>query len=410
MPDVRSVSLGLYVGIGARYESEQEAGVSHFLEHMVFKGCEGWPSALDIAREVEGRGGYLNASTGYEATSYWVRIGARFWKKGLHLLSNMVRFPLLDAEEFEIERGVILDEIAMYRDVPEDRVAQLSGQALWDGHPLGRDIAGEPESVSALTVDALRSFHARAYRPESAVLAAAGAVKPDELVEAAATYLGDWRAEGQRPTFDPAPQTLTLPRYRLQIQNTEQAHLQLAAPGLSRFHPDRFALSLLHAILGDGMISLLWQRLREQLGLAYNIGSYVNMFADSGSIGVYGGCDARRLFKMLDEINLVWRHLQEQPLDENLLQQYREYVKGRLELSSEDSAAVAAWWGGQLIYGRIPPLTLDQALAEIDAVQPEDIQRLAQQLWRPERLALAYVGPLESEQRLAEWLSGPVPA
>ena len=211
--------------------------------------------------------------------------------------------------------------------------------------------------------------------------------------------------EDPAPTPAPAPTLETRPRQRIQIRPSEQAHLQLAVPGLPRDHPDRYALSLLDTLIGDGMSSRLWQRLREELGLAYNIGSYASMYADSGVVGVYGGCDARRLFEALDETMAVWRSVQDAPVPEEELQRFKEYSKGRLELSSEDSSAVAAWWGRQLAVG-MEPLTLDQVLAEIEAVCAEDIQRLAQELWQPQSLTLAYVGPLESENQLVDWLMG----
>lgn len=406
MPFVRSVSMGLYLRVGSRYEAAHEAGISHFLEHMVFKGCAGWPTALDIANEIEGRGGYLNASTGQEFTSYWVRVGARHWRRSLELLAAMTQHPTLDAEEFERERGVILDEIAMYRDVPEDYVGQLSSEAMWGDHPLGREIAGAPETVEALTPAALRDHHLRSYRPDAAVLTVAGAIAADDLQAAATACFGAWKGnDGPLPAFLPAPHLQAAPRHRIQIRDSEQAHLQLAVPGLPREHPDRFGLSVLNALAGDGMSSWLWQRLREQRGLAYNIGSYVSMFADGGSLGVYGGCDAERLFETLDETAAVWRDLQAQPVAETELQHFKEYMKGRLELSSEDSSAVASWWGRQMA-ARSELQTLDEVLAAIDAVTAADVLRLAQDLWQPQRLTLAYVGPLSDEKTLVDWLIG----
>ena len=181
MPAVRSVSMGLYLQAGSRYERAEETGICHFLEHMLFKGCRGWPTALEIANEIEGRGGYLNASTGQEYTSVWVKIGARHWLRGLELVASMVQHPLLAADEVERERGVIIDEIDMYRDLPEDYVSLLSGQALWGDHPLGREVAGEKETVAAITAEMLRAYHRRAYRPAGAVLALAGAIDPAEV-------------------------------------------------------------------------------------------------------------------------------------------------------------------------------------------------------------------------------------
>ena len=406
MPAVRSVSMGLYIKVGSRYEDITEAGVSHFIEHMLFKGCQGWPTALDIAKEIEGRGGYLNASTSHEFTTYWIKIGARHWRQGLRLLADMVQKPLLRSEEIKLERGVILDEIYMYRDVPEDLVSQLSNQAMWGDNPLGREIAGEIETVSALTPQVLRDFHARAYRPERAVLTIAGAIDAAEVQDFLDAHFGDWRSEGDPPTLKPAPDLAAHPRHRIAIRSSEQAHLQLAVPGLPRLHPDRYALSLLSTILGDGMTSRLWQRLREERGLAYSIGSYVSMFADSGVMGVYGGCDAKRLFETLVETMAVWSDLQQTFVPEQELQRFKEYIKGRMELSSEDSTAVAAWWGRQIATD-IEPLTLDQVLNRLEAVTAADIQRMALSLWRPQHLTLAYVGPLDSEERLVDWLMKP---
>ena len=406
IPCVRSLAMGLYLQIGARYERDEEAGVSHFLEHMVFKGCRGWPTALEIANAVEGRGGYLNASTSYEFTSFWIKVGARHWRESLKLLASMIQRPLLDPDEMERERGVILDEIAMYRDVPEDLVGQLGNKAMWGEHPLGREIAGELETVAALSRDALRAFHARAYRPERAVLTLAGAMDPAAMRRAVEEEFGSWQGEGQPPEMLPAPPAPAHPRYRIRKRDSEQAHLQLAVPGLPRLHPQRFVLRLLNVMAGEGMSSRLWQHLREEQGLAYNIGSFTSTFHDAGVLGVYGGCDADRLFQTLDGVSAVWQEMQERPAPEEELNRFKEYLRGRTELASEDTASVAAWWGSQLAAGA-EPLSLDQTLAEIDAVTPEDIQQLAQKLWRQDKLALGYVGPMDSEQRLIDWLTQP---
>ncbi len=402
---VRSVAIGIYVKVGSRYERQEEAGTSHFLEHMVFKGCQGWPTALAIANAIEGRGGYLNASTSQEFTTFWIKIGARHWREGLYLLASMVQTPLLDPEEMERERGVILDEIAMYRDIPEDLVAQLSNEAMWNGHPLGREIAGGLETVSTLSRTALQSFHARAYRPERTVLTLAGNLNEQEMKDAIAAAFGDWQGRGRPPQMTPAPTAPASPRYRIVMRPSEQAHLQLAAPGLPRLHPQRFTLRLLNVVAGEGMSSRLWQRLRETQGLAYNIGSFVNAFHDAGVLGVYGGCDATRLFEALNGIMSIWRELQESPISHEELDRFKDYLRGRTELASEDPMGVAAWWGQQLATGA-EPLMLDQALAQIDAVTPEDIQRLAQALWLPQKLSLAYVGTLENEELLVSWLEG----
>lgn len=403
MPNVRSVSMGLYIPVGSRYEAAAQAGISHFLEHMLFKGCAGWPTALAIANEIEGRGGYLSASTGQEYINLWIKIGARHWRQALGLLAQMTQQPLLDAAEYARERNVILDEIAMNRDEPEDYVSQLSSQALWGDHPLGREIAGEPDTVMALDVAMLRAFHRQSFQPGSVVLTLAGALTLTEVMQAVAAEFGAWNGAAARPTFLSAPSLPDHPRWRVHARSTDQGHVQLAAPGLARTSPDRFALRLLHVLLGDGMSSRLWQRVREELGLAYNIGSYLSSYADSGVFGVYGGCDPRRLFEMLAAIQEVWRQVQQIPISAAELQHCKEYTKGRLELASEDSSSVAAWWGWQTATG-MQPLTLDETLAAIDAVTAADVQRLAQQIWRPQALTLAYVGPAATEAQLVDWL------
>ncbi len=328
MLSVRSVSIGLYIKVGSRYEQDSAAGASHFIEHMLFKGCGQWPTAMDIATEIEGRGGYLNASTSHEFTTYWVKIGSRHWQASLRLLANMVRDPFLRSEEIELERSVILDEIYMYRDVPEDLVSQLSNQAMWGDNPLGREIAGEIETVSSLSPQFLRDFHARAYQPDRAVLTIAGAIDVAEVEAFVTDQFGDWQSNGVTATLIPAPDLVAQPRHRIAIRPSEQAHLQLAVPGLPRHHSDRYALNLLNAILGDGMTSRLWQRLREELGLAYSIGSYLSMYTDSGVVGVYGGCDAKRLFEALGETMNVWSDLQQTAVSTQELQRFKEYIKG----------------------------------------------------------------------------------
>jgi len=404
MPHVRSVSMGLYIPIGSRYEEAAQAGISHFLEHMLFKGCQGWPTALTIANEIEGRGGYLNASTSQEFISLWVKVGTRHWRQALSLLAGMAQQPLLDPAECLRERGVILEEIAMNRDEPEDFVSQLSSQALWGDHPLGREIAGEAETVMGLDAESLRAFHQHTFHCGGMVLTLAGAIGMAEVVSAAAAEFGPAVAASARPTFLPAPHLPDHPRWRVHNRATDQAHVQLAVPGLPRNSPDRFALRLLDVLVGDGMSSRLWQRVREDLGLAYSIGSYRAAYADSGVFGVYGGCDARRLYQMLDAIQAVWRQVQEAPISADELQHCKEYIKGRMELASEDSSSVAAWWGWQAATGT-EPWTLDQTLAAIDAVTAADVQRLAQQIWRPQALTLAYVGPRPNEKKLTKWLA-----
>lgn len=402
MPAVRSVSMSVYMRVGSRHETADTVGVAHFIEHLLFKGSHDWSTALAIANEIEGRGGYMNASTSRELTVYWLQVGAGFWRNGVALLADMLQRPLFAAEEIEKERGVILDEIRMYHDVPEDWVSQLCSEAMWCDHPLGRDIAGTIDSVSDISPARIREFHVRSYRPGSTVMVMAGAIDSQEVLAAVRSAFGPWSGNGTPPEMVPAPAQGPVARCRIEVRPTEQAHLQMAAPGLSRSSPQRFTLDVLTTILGDGMISRLWQRLREEMGVAYNIGSYRGMYADAGVVGVYGGCDASRLFATLDETMAIWRDMQTTPVSAAELRRAQEYLRGRLELSSESSGAVASWWGRQFATG-MAPMTLNEVLQRIDVVTAADIMHLARQVWRPEHMALAYVGPLASPQVLEQW-------
>lgn len=402
MPAVRSVAISAYVGVGARHESPANAGMAHFIEHMLFKGSANWPTALDIATEIEGHGGYLNASTSRENTVYWLKVGAHHWRRGVLLLADMLQHPLLREEDIAKERQVIIDEIRMYHDVPEDWVSLLCSAAMWQDNPLGRDIAGTIESVQAFDRAQIQSFHARAYRPEATVVVVAGAIESPDVYEAVNKAFGAWQARGSAFPLIPAPPQGPFARCPIEPRPTEQAHLQMAGPGLARHDEQRFALELLDIIVGEGMISRLWQRLREEMGVAYNIGSYRNFYSDTGVVGIYGGCDVDRLFETLDATMAVWDELQNQPVPDFELRRAKDYLRGRLELSSEDSSAVASWWGRQFA-ANLEPLSLDQVLQRIEAVTAGELRHLARHVWQAPRLTLAYVGPLDNPQRLQDW-------
>ena len=396
MPHVQSVSLGFFLGVGSRYESKALAGASHFIEHMVFKGTARCPTALDIAEAIEGKGGMLNAQTGRETTLYWAKVAAPHMPEALDVLTGMLLCPLFDPLELEKERVVIGEEIASALDTPECLVEILANELQWPDHPVGRDVAGTRESVAGLDQTDLLAYLGQHYRPGQTVLGVAGQVTHAEAVAWAGQYLGDWQP-GATPPFEPAPAQVPAGRVRVERKQTEQAHLNLSFAGLSRRHPDRYALRLLNVILGDGMRSRLFQEIRERLGLAYVVDSYVSELHDTGAVGVYAGVATNRVAETARAILGQLDRFRQEPVGEEELRKAVEFIRGRLALSLEDSFAVAGWYARQEL-SEEEVLTPEQVVAHFEAVRPADMQRLAQSLFCSERLNLAVVGPLNGNE------------
>jgi predicted Zn-dependent peptidase len=391
MPHVHSVSLGFFVGVGSRYESEAQAGVSHFIEHMLFKGTARRPSALEIAEAIEGKGGIFNASTGLEATLYWAKVAAPHLPEALDVLSDMLLSATFDPVEMEKERAVINEEINYVFDAPDSLSQLLVNQMQWPHHPLGRDIAGDRQSVAGLGRPTLLAYLADHYRPGQIVLGVAGKVVHEEIVAWARSHLADWEP-GPPIAFEPAPTNYDGPRVHVEFKDTEQSHLCFSFDGLSRSDPDRHVLRLLNVMLGEGMRSRLFQRVRERMGLAYSVDSYVSTLQDTGAVGIYAGVAANRAEEAIRAILDQLDRLRQEPVPEEELHRARDFVAGRLTLSLEDSFTLAAWYARQELLG---PEVFDpgDVLEHFEAVQSADIQRVAQELFRTERLKLAVVGP-----------------
>ena len=391
LPYVQSVSLGFFLDVGSRYESESLAGASHFIEHMVFKGTEHHPTPLEIVEAIEGKGGILGASTGLESTLYWAKVASAYLPEALDVVSDMLlraNFKELDVEK---ERAIIGEEISSILDAPESLSQLLVNQLQWPQHPLGREVAGTRQSVSALTRSALLAFMGEHYRPGRVVLGLAGDVAHERILEWAERNLSDWEA-GSPGYWEPAPAPPRGPKLEVRFKDTEQAQLSFSFSGLSRGDPDRFGLQLLNVILGEGMQSRLFQQVREELSLAYSIGSFTSSLKDTGAVGIFAGVGPTRteeaIRAILDELD----RLRQEPIPESELVKAVEFLKGRLALSMEDSFSVAAWYARQQLLG---PEVLEpsEAISRFEAVQPSDIQRLASAIFQPDRLNLAIVGP-----------------
>jgi predicted Zn-dependent peptidase len=392
LPHVQSVSLGFFLHVGSRYESEALGGASHFIEHMVFRGTERRPTPLEIAEAIEGKGGLLGASTGLETTLYWAKVASAHLAEALDVLCDMLLHARFDPSELEKERAVINEEIGYVLDAPDSLSQLLVNQLQWPDHPLGRDIAGTRQSVATISRGALLDYMADHYNPGSVILGAAGLVEHEQIVAWAQSNLADW--EPRLPAVcEPAPLAPRGPRIEVKTKETEQAQLSFSFAGLSRGDPDRFVLQLLNIVLGEGMRSRLFQRVREQLGLAYSVGSFVTNLQDTGAVGLYAGVGPSRteeaMRAILDELD----RLRQELISHDELVRAVEFVRGRLALSLEDSFAMAAWYARQQLLGP-EVLEPEEAVVRLEAVQPSDIQRLASAIFQAEKLNLAVVGPL----------------
>src|ERR1700674_5350131 len=394
MPERLSASLVLMFGGGSREEDDRLAGVSHFIEHLFFKGTLRRPSAKEIADAIEGVGGFINASTDKELTAYWTRVPAEHVQLGLDVLSDIVSNSKLSPEDVERERMVILEELRMYQDQPQDYALNLLEEVVWPGHPLGRDIAGTEESVARLTRDDILEYADAHYRLPNLVIGMAGAIDEREMLAAVSSGLQlSSEPDGVLSPETPAP--LNGAHVLLRRKRTEQAHICLGVRALSYMHPDRYALDLLNTVLGEGMSSRLFLNIRERLGLAYDVHSFTQKHRDTGHLGVYIGVDPKKAVEAIQGVLAELRMLGERDVLPEELERAKEFTKGRLRLELETTNGVSFWLTYQeLLLGEIK--TIEEELVLIDAVSAADIRRVAAEILRGP-LQMAVIGPFSSE-------------
>jgi len=382
------------VGAGSRYESDAQAGLSHFLEHMLFKGASRRPTAREISEAIETVGGSHNAATDRELTVYYAKVPSPAALEVVDIICDMVRAPIMDPLELEKERMVILEELASIEDSPEELAALLSDQTLWPGQPLGRNVGGAPESVSALShAEVLRYFRGQ-YVPANMVVSVAGNIEDAAVVRDVERWLGDMPPAPPGP-WHPASARSDLPRLAVHEKDTEQAHLCLAFPSVSMNDPDRYAVDLLSTILGEGMSSRLFLDLREERALVYDVHSYPSEYRDAGSLTIYAGCDpANARVTVEAALAQVAGVLGDIPASE--FDKARQMARGRIQLRMEDTRAVAGWQGSQLLL-RDEVLSVDDVVAALDRVTLDDIRRVGSAYLRPELATLAAVGPFNGE-------------
>jgi len=394
MPHSRSVSIAFLVGAGSCFESQDEAGISHFIEHLCFKGTQRRPTAKEISQDIEGVGGIINGSTDREATVFWCKVASSQFSIALDVLSDLLLNSRFDTADMEKERLVVIEEINMGLDLPQQRVTMLIDELLWPGQPLGREVAGTKETVSSINRGQILSCVARRYVPNNIVASIAGDVEHEQAVAQIERIFGKWPA-GELSTDYITSDAQTEPRLRVESKDGEQAHLCLAVHGFSRFHPRRFALDLLNTVLGGGMSSRLFTEIREHKGLAYDIHSYVEHFLSSGSFITYAGVDPAKVEAAVEAIlGELSKFRRDITPDE--LTRAKEMSKGRLQLRLENSQNVALWLGGQeLLMRRI--LDVDEVISIINAITIDDLEEVAGELLSSNKLNLAIVGPVKSE-------------
>jgi predicted Zn-dependent peptidase len=398
MPSVRSVSLGFWIGTGSRYEADGEAGLSHLLEHLLFKGSAKY-SSLEIDQIFDGMGAELNAGTGKETTSVYARVIDEHLPKAFDVMADMVFRPALD--DIDAERAVILEEIAMYEDDPQEKVFDVLGEAVFGNHPLGRAIIGRASVIAETPADAIGRFHGSRYRPQNVVIAAAGAVEHDALVALAGERMPDPHKHDPEPAAGAAPAEGRRAR-RFERKDTEQFHVCVGGLGLSRHDDRRFALRVLDSIFGGTSSSRLFQEIRERHGLAYSVYSFTSAYHDSGQVGLYVGTRVENIDAAMKIVGSELGRLREEPASQGELERAKENLKGRVLLALESTGARMNRLGSETL-AEAPLLSLDEVVQRIDAVSLEDLEALAFELWDPRRLSVAGIGP--DEDRFDQALS-----
>jgi predicted Zn-dependent peptidase len=404
MPQAKSVACFVMVAAGSRYETKETNGIAHFAEHMFFKGTSRRPTARDIAGEIDSIGGEFNAFTGKEYTGYYVKCAAEHRDVALDVLVDMLRNSKFDPEEIEREKGVIVEEMNMYFDTPRDFVDSVYDHLLYGDQPLGWDIIGTKETVRAATRETFLGYLDTWYRASRMVAGVAGNLGPD-LLPRLEELLGDV-PNGSTPAPAGVEVAQTGPRVRVHTKASDQAHLRFGVPSYPIEHPDRYALNLLATVLGGGMSSRLFTEVRERRGLAYYVYGYNQGYTDTGTLFSQAGVDITRIDDAIRTIAAEFARIAAEPVASDELEKARNYAKGRLVLSLEDPKGMIMFGlRGEVLEGKVREP--DEVLAGLDAVTAEDVQRVAQDIVREDRLNLALIGPFDDEDRFRDVLAFP---
>lgn len=386
-----SITMSIFVKAGSRYEEPKISGISHFLEHLHFKGSKKYPTAKQLSEIVDSIGGEFNANTGKEHTQYFIRAAYEHLPLVFEVLTDMVQHPLFDEREIEREKGVIIEEINMYKDNPQVHIESLFEESLWPDCQLGVDIAGKAEMIRAMKRSDILSYRDRFYQPNNMIIAVAGNFnqeKLEELVEQYWEQLPSKRIGNCRPVKE----KMDGPKFRIENKPTEQAHMIVGFQAYPYRHRSNFPLRVLSSILGGGMSSRLFLRVRERLGLAYYIGTSFNNYLDAGNFMVQAGLKVSSAPKALEVILEELQKIRTNGIKEQELKKSKEYLKGKIALALEDPHDKLEWYLGQEAFlGKVR--TIKQTFEAIDKVTLDQVHKTAQEIIRNERLNLALIGP-----------------
>jgi predicted Zn-dependent peptidase len=400
MPHVRSVSVGVWLTRGSRHEPTEHAGIAHFVEHMLFKGTSS-RSAEDIAQQVDSIGGQLDAFTSKEYAGYYIKVLDEHVPLAIELLSDLVIRPTFAPDEIEREKKVILEEIKMVEDTPDDLVHELFSERFWGGHPLGRPILGTPASVSELDREALRRYFADAYVAPNFIAVAVGNLEHDRLRKLVEQSFASVSSVGS-PIVDEAP--VASAAVEVRHKELEQSHVCFGTPALPQNHPDRYAAYALNTVLGGSMSSRLFQNVREKRGLAYAVFSGLSAYQDAGAFSIYAGCANEAVAELIDVVVAEIRQLKRAPLSADELRRAKDHLKGSLMLNLESTSSRMSHLARQEIY-RDRADTLDEMLAAIEQVSVADVSRLADQFFRDGSLGVTVLGNVNGLQVRKEQLA-----
>jgi predicted Zn-dependent peptidase len=387
MPHVRSVSIGVYLTRGSRHESDALSGIAHFVEHMLFKGTTS-RSAEDIAQEIDSIGGQLDAFTSKEYAGYYIKVLDEHVPLALDVLSDIVLNPAFDADDIEREKKVILEEIKMVEDTPDDLVHEIFTETYWAGHPLGRPILGVPTTVEGLSQDTLRDYFGDAYIAQNMIIAAAGNLEHAKIRALVEQAFGKVKATG--PSVNGGGPAIK-PQVVLREKELEQSHICLGTTGYHQSHEARYTTYILNTVLGGSMSSRLFQNVREKRGLAYAVFSGLSAYRDAGMLTIYAGCSRDNVGKLIDVVVDELRGMKESPLPEAELRRAKDHLKGNLMLSLESTSSRMSHLARQEIYFD-RHFTLDETLDGIERVSGEDVQTVSRDLFSNGSLAATVLG------------------
>jgi len=394
MKHMESVAIGVWIRAGGRYEDKTNNGISHLLEHLLFKGTEK-RDMMTIKQEIEGRGGTFNGFTSEEHTCYLVKVLSKDASLGLDILSDMVLHPKLAEEEMAKEKNVIIEEINMYKDIPSHYVHEILAEMMWPDQPLGLPLAGTVDSVKSLTRERLLAYRDTYYRPANMLVIAAGHIEEGELVGFSKEFFKTVPSE-KSPKFNKVTLDQREPCLRLTSKDTEQTHIALGLQAVDRFSPEKHVLSILNVLLGANMSSRLFHIVRDEMALCYEISSSIRRYEDCGAFVVSAGVDHKRISKALEVILKELSRIKSEPVSADELRRAKEYYKGQLLFALEDTASHMLWLGEKLVSGE-KDFSVKTILDKIDAVTAEDLMRMGNKMFRDDNLNLSIIGPLKDD-------------